>query len=108
MQSNKVILIGQVGKDLDTRTMPNGDRRVALRVFTRYQTKDDAGKAHWHSQWHDIIAWKEPAMYAERNFVKGSRILIQGSIEYRTYLDKAAHKRYLTRIRAVNFENLDR
>lgn len=108
MNGNQIILIGQVGDHLQASTMRNGDRRVALRVFTRYPARNEQGKKTWHSQWHDIIAWREQALFAERNLVKGSRVLIQGCIEYRTFMDRKEHKRYITRVRAFNFQNLDR
>jgi Single-strand binding protein family len=66
------------------------------------------GERKWITIWHDVIAWDKTADYAERNFVKGSKILVEGELTYRTYADQQGHTRYLTQITAKNLLNLDR
>lgn len=108
MQTNKVTLVGYVGKDLITIKLENGDKRVAIRMATHNCAKNAAGEKVYHTIWHDIVAWDNVAEFAERNFVKGSKIMVDGSITYRTYPDRQGHIRYITLITAKSLMNLDR
>jgi len=108
MINNLVRLIGYIGKDIAATTVNNGNRRIQLRVATHYYTiKEDSSK-EYHTVWHDVVGWGKTAEYAEQNFVKGSKVMVEGAIEYRTYLDRSGHTRYITRIAAHSFTNLDR
>ena len=108
MRSNSVQLIGYVGKDLAEKTLASGAKKIMLRVATHHSFKDENGKVIYASVWHDVVAWNEVAQYAERNFVKGSRILVDGILLYRTYPDQHGHTRYITEIKASSLQNLDR
>ena len=108
MKGNRVLLIGYVGQHLSGKKMENGTKRVGIRMATHYEYKNDKGEKKNHTVWHNVVAWDGTAEYAERSFVKGSKIMVEGSIEYRTYDDKKGHKRYLTQIKAHGLMNLDR
>ena len=108
MKNNLVRLIGYIGKHLETSTTEKGNKRLAMRVATHYSTKSETGEKEHHTTWHDVIAWGIMAEYAERTFVKGSKILVEGSIRYLTYLDSTGHVRYITNIQADSLINLDR
>ena len=108
MQSNKLLLIGYVGNHLATKKFESGNKRVSLRMATHYQHKNEKGERIDHTVWHNIVAWNATADFAERSFVKGSRILVEGCIEYRTFPDKTGHLRYYTQIKAQSLMNLDR
>lgn len=108
MKANSVLLIGYVGLDLASTTTIEGTKRVVIRMATHYNGKDQNGSKFHHTVWHDIIAWDRTADYAIRNFVKGSKIMVEGLIVYRTYLDNTGHTRYVTEIKASSFLNLDR
>jgi single-strand DNA-binding protein len=108
MHNNHVQLIGYVGSHLLSSILPNGTKRVSIRMATHSPIKDDSGKKRTQTTWHDVVAWNGTAAYAERSFVKGSRILVVGSINYREYKDKAGHTRYYTQITARSLVNLDR
>ena len=108
MKGNRIQLIGYVGKDLLASTAGNGNKRIAIRLATHYSTKSKNGEKLYHSVWHDIVAWKGVAEYAARNFVKGSKIMVEGAITYRTYPDHTGHIRYVTEITAHSLMNLDR
>ncbi len=108
MQGNKVILVGYVGNHLTTKKLESGGKRVGIRMATHYRHKDEKGESVYHTVWHDIVAWNSAAEFAERSFVKGSRILVEGFIEYRTYPDSTGHTRYITQIKAQSLMNLDR
>ena len=108
MKGNRVLLIGYVGQDLATQKLSNNSKRVAIRMATHYSHKNKDGEKCDHTVWHNIVAWDNTADYAERSFVKGSKIMVDGSIEYRVYPDKAGHTRYITQIKAHSLMNLDR
>lgn len=108
MKNNRVMLIGYVGNDLSMHPLPNGGKRIGLRVATHYPIKSEKGEKIYQTVWHDVTAWNGIAEYAEKSFVKGSKIMVDGSIEYRTYPDKTGHIRYLTQIKAHSLMNLDR
>ncbi len=108
MRTNSVQLIGYVGQDLVLRSTPGGNKRASLRVATIHSFKTAEGKINYTSAWHDVVAWDNMAAFACGNFVKGSRILVEGRIVYRTYPDKTGHTRYITEIRATALQNLDR
>lgn len=108
MKTNHVTLIGYVAKDLTTTQLPDGTKQVRLRVSTHYNTTTKTGEKIRHTQWHDVVAWNKTAEYAGKSFVKGSRIIVHGSIEYYTYPDKTGHLRYQTQIKASSLMNLDR
>lgn len=108
MKTNKVLLVGYVGKDLAATLTSNGSKRVCIRMATHYRKKTTDDKQLYYTVWHDVVAWDKQAQQAERNFVKGSRILVEGFIVYRSYPDHSGHTRYVTEIRADNLINLDR
>ena len=108
MNGNKVLLIGYNGLIPVCKKTSNGSKRVRIRVATHYFRTNEKGKREYHTIWHNVIAWDGKAEYAERNFVKGSKIMVEGSIAYRTYLDHTGHVRYITDIIAHNLVNLDR
>jgi single-strand DNA-binding protein len=108
MTNNHVRLIGYIGKHLSASTSLKGNRRLQMRIATHYATENTDGTRQFHTVWHDVIAWGSIAEWAEGSFVKGSRVLVEGSIEYHTYPDRAGHTRYITRIAAHSLLNLDR
>jgi single-strand DNA-binding protein len=102
------MLIGFVGSHLNSKKMENGSKRVAIRMATHFYQKNEMGEKNYQTVWHDVVAWDKVADFAERNLVKGSRIMVDGSITYRTYPDKTGHLRYVTLITADSVMNLDR
>lgn len=108
MKTNRVQLIGYVGSDLSAVTTPAGNKWVNIRVATHHPVKGDQDDTTWLTVWHDVVAWDSTAEYADRSFVKGSKIMVDGSIQYRTYPDKQGHIRYITQIKAHSLMNLDR
>ena len=108
MQTNKVTLIGYVGNHLKTSATIRGEKRTAIRLATHVYEKKENNSRVCHTTWHDVIAWNKVAEYAVRSFVTGSKILVEGSIQYNTYADYNGHKRYVTIIKAHSLLNLDR
>jgi single-strand DNA-binding protein len=108
MKQNSVQLIGYVGEDPKIKLLGNGSKRASIKVATHYALKKEGSKKEFATTWHDVVAWEGTAEYAMRSFVKGSHILINGSIVYRTYFDHTGHTRYVTEIKADTLINLDR
>lgn len=106
ISTNFVQLIGYIGSPL--RKVGNKSPKIILNVATHHCRSRDEHNATFITTWHEVIARKKTGEFAENNFVKGSRILVQGRIVYRTYLDHAGHTRYITQIEAVSLQNLDR
>lgn len=105
---NKVQLIGYVGNEPTLFTAVNGSKKLTLRVATDQYFKKENGEPFKKTTWHDIVAWEKTAEIAAVDFSKGSHILVEGKINYRTYEDKNGHTRYVTEIKASTFMNLDR
>ena len=106
--NNMVLLIGYVGQDVRVQKNTDGTKKVVLRIATHEPDANKAGTQQWLTTWHDVVAWDEIASLAERSFVKGSRIRVNGRICYHTYPDKTGHIRYVTEIKAEYIQNLDR
>jgi len=95
---NKIILIGNVGKDPDIRIL-NQDKKVAqVSLATSESYKDRNGEKQTKTQWHRLILWNSLAEIAEKYVKKGSLISIVGKIEYREYDDKQGVKHWATEI----------
>lgn len=108
MVNNHVRLIGYIGKDLSATPVSTGQRRIQLRIATHYSSKQEDGTKIFHTVWHYVVAWGQTAEFAERSFVKGSKIMVEGSIEYCTFPDFTGHTRYHARVSAHSLMNLDR
>src|SRR4051812_25441415 len=105
---NKVQLIGYVGKDPVLKTFAGGSKMTKLRVATDHFTKSRDGKPVQHTSWHEVVAFEEKSEMAFKNFSKGSHILVEGFIVYRTFKDSSGNTGYFTQIQANHFLNLDR
>lgn len=107
MSVNKVILVGNVGKDPETRHL---DKGVAVSNFPLATSENyiaKTGEKVSTTEWHNIVAWRGLAEVVEKYVRKGSRLYIEGRIKTRSY-DKDGVKHYMTEIYADNVELLDR
>lgn len=105
--NNTVQLIGYVGNHL--RVLPGtSGKKILIRVATHDRYTKRSGEQKIKTVWHDVAAWNEVGEIAERLLVKGSHILVQGRLVYRTYMDQVGHRRYVTEIIADHIQNLDR
>jgi len=110
MAVNKVLLIGNVGRDPEVRYV-NNDTRVAnftLATTDRGFTTRAGAVVPEKTEWHNIVLWRGLAEVAEKYIRKGSKVFIEGKITSRSYEDKTGIKRYITEILAENLELLDR
>ncbi len=95
---NKITIIGNVGKDPETRTLENGTKVTSLTLATSETWKDKQGNKKEEVQWHAVQLWRGLAEVAEQYVKKGSKLLIEGKVTYRSYEDKEGVKKYITEI----------
>jgi len=109
-ERNLIQLIGYVGAEPSCKKFNNGNQLARIRVATHEPKakKENEEKTQYNTCWHTIVAWGEQASYAINNFIKGSRIMIDGKLIYRTYADRHGNTKYLTEIVAHSLINLDR
>ena len=100
MSYNKVILAGNVGQDPEVRTV--SDKKVAsVSLATSEVWKDRDGNKNENTEWHRLVAWSPFAEIIERFVKKGSQILVEGKLTYRSYDNKDGQKVFLTEIKVT-------
>jgi len=97
---NKVIIIGNLGRDPETRTFQNGGKVCNLRIATSEQWKDkNTGERREKTEWHSVAIFSEPlARVAEQYLRKGSKVYIEGQLETRKWQDQSGQDRYSTEV----------
>jgi single-strand DNA-binding protein len=97
---NKVILVGNLGRDPEVRTFQNGGKVCNLRIATSENWKDRAtGERREKTEWHSVAIFSEPlARIAEQYLKKGSKVYIEGQLETRKWQDQSGQDRYTTEI----------
>ncbi|WP_417597209.1 single-stranded DNA-binding protein [Pararhodobacter oceanensis] len=97
---NKVILIGNLGRDPEVRTFSNGGKVVNLRIATSEQWRDKAsGERRERTEWHSVAIFNEPiGRIAEQYLRKGSTVYIEGQLETRKWQDQSGNDRYSTEV----------
>ena len=106
---NKVILVGNLGKDPDVQYLESGVPLARFTLATNESYKDKNGNKVDQTEWHNITAWRGLAEVAEKFLKKGSQIYLEGKIRTRSWDDKeTGAKKYATDIVADNFIMLDR
>ena|SRR5450432_481448 len=106
---NKVILIGNLGKDPEVRRLDSGSMVATFSVATTEVYNDKSGNRQEQTEWHNIAVWGKPAEIAEKYLKKGSSVYIEGRIKSRDYTDKNTNqqKRFYE-IVCDRFQMLDR
>ncbi|QQA44531.1 single-stranded DNA-binding protein [Pelagovum pacificum] len=97
---NKVILIGNLGRDPETRTFQNGGKVCNLRIATSENWKDrNTGERRERTEWHSVAIFSEPLVrVAEQYLKKGSKVYIEGQLETRKWQDQSGQDRYSTEV----------
>lgn len=103
---NKVILVGRLGKDPETRYTSSGQAVCNFTMATDETYKDRAGERQKRTEWHRIVVWAKQAEIAQQYLRKGSLIYLEGRIQTRQWDDKEGQKRTTTEIVANNFRML--
>ena len=103
---NKVIIIGNLGRDPETRYMPEGGAITNISVATTETWKDKNGEKQEKTEWHRVAMFGKTAEIAGEYLKKGSQVYIEGRLETRKWTDKEGQERYTTEIRADRMQML--
>ncbi len=95
---NKVILVGNLGKDPEVRSLDSGVKVASFPLATNEYFKGKDGNRVEQTEWHNIVLWRGMAELAEKYLKKGSLIYLEGRIRTRQWEDKEGNKRYNTEI----------
>ena len=99
---NKVILHGNVGNDPDVKNLQSGNTVAKFSLATNKSYTDKKGEKITDVQWHSIVLWNKLAEIASKYVKKGSSLIIEGEISYRSYENKEGQTVYMTEIIASN------
>lgn len=104
---NKVILVGNLGADPETKYMPSGDAITNLRIATSDTWTDkNSGQKQERTEWHRVVMFKKLAEIAAEYLRKGSQVYIEGSLRTRKWQDKEGRDQYTTEIVASDMQML--
>ena len=106
MSVNKVILVGRLGRDPETRYTGGGQAVANFSMATDETYKDKNGERQKRTEWHKIVVWSKLAEIAQQYLKKGSLLYLEGRIQTREWQDKEGQKRTTTEIVASNFRML--
>ncbi len=98
MSVNKVILVGRLGKDPETRYMTNGEAVTNVSLATSENYKDKSGEKQERTEWHNLVFYRRLAEIAGEYLKKGAQIYVEGRIQTRKWQDKEGKDRYTTEI----------
>ena len=95
---NKVILVGNLGKDPEVRHLENGASVANFSIATSETYKDKNGNRQEQTEWHNVVLWRGLAQIAEKYLRKGSQIYVEGKLRTRSWQDKDGNTRYTTEV----------
>jgi single-strand DNA-binding protein len=96
---NKVILVGNLGRDAELRYTPGGAAVATLNMATTEVWNDKAGQKQEKTEWHRVVLWGKSAETLSEYLTKGKQIYVEGRLQTRQWDDKDGNKRYTTEIR---------
>jgi len=105
---NKVLLIGNLGRDPEIRRLESGAAVAKFSVATNENYKDKSGEWQTITEWHNIVAWRGLAERAERDLKKGSMVYVEGKLTTRKWQDKEGKDQYTTEVLALMLRSLER
>jgi single-strand DNA-binding protein len=105
---NKVLLVGNLGKDPELKYFEGNIAKVAFSLATNEYFKDKSGNRIEQTEWHNIIMWRTLAENAAKLLKKGTLVYIEGKLQTRQWTDKEGVKRNVTEIIAENFNILSK
>lgn len=103
---NKVILLGNLGKDPEVKYTTSGKAVAKLALATNEKRKNKDGEYEEHTEWHNVIFWEKLAEIVEKYLKKGSKIFVEGRIQTRSW-EKDGEKKYMTEIVGSDLVMLD-
>ena len=96
---NKVILVGNLGADPESRSLANGGEVVNMRIATSETWKDRDGNRQERTEWHNVVIWNENLGRVAKSYLrKGSKVYLEGQIQTRKWQDQSGNDRYTTEI----------
>ncbi len=105
---NRVILIGNLGRDPEVKYMQNGTAVANLSVATNEAWTDKSGEKQERTEWHRVVVWGKQAEICGQHLAKGKQVFVEGSLQTRSWDDREGKKRYTTEIRASRILMLGR
>ncbi|HEX5475676.1 MAG TPA: single-stranded DNA-binding protein [Vicinamibacterales bacterium] len=96
---NKVILVGNLGRDAELRYTPGGSAVATLNMATTDVWNDKGGQRQEKTEWHRVVLWGKPAESLSEYLTKGKQIYVEGKLQTRKWQDKDGHDKYTTEIR---------
>ena len=99
---NKVMLIGNLGKDPEIRAIPSGVKVANFSIATTESYTDKGGQKVEKTEWHNIVMWRGLAEVAEKYLRKGKQVYVEGRLQTRSWDDQTGQKKYMTEIVADN------
>ena len=113
MSLNKVMLIGNVGKDPEVRYLENNPQNpgnnvkvASFPLATSERYRDRAGELRENTEWHNVVVWRNNADVAEKFVRKGTQLFIEGKLRTRSWTDQSGNKRYTTEVVADTLQLL--
>ncbi|OIO48045.1 MAG: single-stranded DNA-binding protein [Parcubacteria group bacterium CG1_02_40_82] len=104
MNFNKAIILGNLTRDPDSRTLPSGQPVVNFSIATNRTYTDQSGNKQQNVEFHNVVAFGKLADICSRYLTKGKMVLIEGRIQTRSWQDQSGNKRYRTEIVAENMQ----
>jgi len=104
MNLNKVILIGRLTQDPDSRSIPSGQNVTTIKIATNRVWKDPSGQRKEATEYHVVIAWGRLSDIAAQYLKKGGLVMIEGRLQTRNWTDQSGVKKYITEIIAENLQ----
>lgn len=95
---NKVILLGNLGKDPEVRHLENDRMRASFTLATNETYRNKEGEKVTTTEWHNVVLWTPLAKIAEQYLTKGKQVYIEGKLTTRSYTDKSGQVRYTTEV----------
>ena len=105
---NKVILIGNLGRDPEVRHLESGASVAKFSVATNENYQDKSGQWQTVTEWHNVVAWRSLAERAEKQLKKGMMVYVEGKLSTRKWQDRDGNDRYSTDVVANTFRMLER
>jgi single-strand DNA-binding protein len=106
MSLNKVLLIGNLGKDPEVRFTPGGKAVGRFPLATSETWNDQDGQRQERTEWHNVVVWGKQAETCGQYLSKGRQVFVEGSIRTRQYDDKDGNRRYMTEVIAQRVQFL--
>ena len=104
---NKVMLIGNLGADPETRFTPSGAQVVTANLATDDEWTDKSGERHARTEWHRLVLWRRLAEIAGQYLKKGNRVYVEGRLQTRNWDDPNGRRHYVTEVIVTEMQMLD-